>query len=63
LRVGRVGGPPRDYRRVGEDRFQAILSDRELRFFREDGRVVAVEMINVGASSGRIPRAGLADGS
>lgn len=63
LRVGRVGGPPRDYRRVGEDRFQAILSDRELRFFREDGRVVAVELINAGASSGRIPRAGLADGS
>lgn len=58
LRIGRVGGPPRDLLNVGEDRFQGILSDLELRFFREDGRVVAVEMMNAGSPSGRIPRAG-----
>lgn len=58
LRIGRVGGPPRDVRKVGEDRFQGILSDLELRFFRENGRVVAVEMMNAGATSGRVPRAG-----
>ena len=56
LRFGRVGGPLRDYRRVGRDRFQAILADRELRFGREDGRVVAVELVNAGAPSVRIPR-------
>ena len=59
LRIGRAGGPPRDFRNVGEDRFQGILSDLELRFFREEGRVVAVEMMNAGSPSGRIPRAGV----
>lgn len=58
LRFGRVGGPPRDFRRVGQDRFQGILSDRELRFFRENGRVIAVELINAGAPGGRLARAG-----
>jgi hypothetical protein len=57
LRFGRVGGPPRDYRKVGDDRFQAILADRELRFIREAGRVVAVELVNAGAPGVRIPRA------
>jgi hypothetical protein len=58
LRIGRAGGPPRDYQRVGEDRFVAILADRELRFHREDGRIVAVEMINAGTSGGRMARVG-----
>lgn len=61
LRIRRVGGPPRDLRKVGEDRFQGILSDLELRFFREDGRVVAVEVMNTGVPSGRIPRTGAGD--
>lgn len=58
LRIGRATGPPRDLRRVGEDRFRGILSDLELRFLRENGRVVAVEIMNAGAPSGRIPRGG-----
>jgi hypothetical protein len=58
LRVGRIGGPPRDYRSVGGDRFQAILDDREVRFFKEGGRVVALEITSGGTPGGRLERMG-----